>query len=377
MVCASRGGIRCAALGMAMLVLAGCSSPPAGIIGLDGASFAAADVLNATAIDIFVATTRTPSAEATRYFSGERSEALHFARVTVSIPPNHVVGQVERPKRLPPDPRSEFVVLDPEPLPDARDFVASVDAALARKPAGSRDLLLFVHGYNTDFTSAVLRAAQFAHDSKFRGITVLFTWASRGQTLEYVYDINSALQARDALLETGAALSMTRADRLDILAHSMGNLLTVEAIRQRALSGEWNASGKINAVILAAPDIDIDLFRRQLRAVDVGNPPIYVLISDDDKALAISSRIAGKVPRVGDANPAELEALGVKVIDLTTVTDTESINHTKFANAPGVVQMIGSSILSGAHPAAREPDRVPGALTALGAILPVPRVAQP
>ena len=83
----------------------------------------------------------------------------------------------------------------------------------------------------------MLRAAQFSHDSNFEGIPVLFTWASRGRTLDYVYDLNSALHARDALLETGIVLNDTSARRIDVVAHSMGNFLTVEAIRQRALRG--------------------------------------------------------------------------------------------------------------------------------------------
>lgn len=337
------------------LTVAGCSTPPAGIVGVDGALIAAAEVPEARRVDLFVATTRAPDADSTRLFSGERSESLSFVRVTVSIPPNHEPGQIERPARLPPDPRREFVILDPSPIASSAAFGRAVDADLARKSAGDRNILLFVHGYNTDFTSAVLRTAQFSHDSGFTGVPILFTWASRGRTLEYVYDLNSALHARDALLETGAALRDTRAQRLDILAHSMGNFLTVEAIRQQALEGRFNESGRIHSVVLAAPDIDLDLFRRQLEPIGTGEPPIYVLTSADDKALAISSRLAGNVSRVGEAAPEDLHALGLNVIDLSEVKDRESIHHTKFADAPGVVRMIGGSILAGVHPAEPHP----------------------
>lgn len=338
------------------IALASCASAPAGIIGLDGGAVSAAEVPGATEVNVFVATTRAPSDDAALYFSGERSEELAFARVTVSIPPSHVVGEIERPKRLPPDPRTEFVILDPQPIASGPTFAATIDRDLARKPSGERNILLFVHGYNTDFPSAVLRTAQFAHDSGFTGTPVLFTWASRGRTLDYVYDINSALHARDALLETGAALRLTGADRLDILAHSMGNLLTVESIRQQAIEGRLNSTGRIHSVILAAPDIDLDLFRRQLKPLRPGNPPIYVLVLDDDEALAVSTRLAGNVRRVGDATPDELTPLGLEVIDLSAVKDRESIHHTKFADAPGVVQMIGSSILAGVHPAEPQPS---------------------
>jgi len=224
-----------AALLSALVALAACGSAPAGIVGLDGAAISAAELAVATPVKIFITTSREASDDASQFFSGERSETVSFAEVTVSIPPNHRIGEIERPKRLPPDPRTEFVVPDPRAHASRHAFAAAIDADLTRKPAGERDVLLFVHGYNTDFTSAVLRTAQFAHDSGFMGTPVLFTWASRGRTLEYVYDLNSALHARDALIKTGKVLRRARGERLDIVAHSMGNLLAVEAIRQLAL----------------------------------------------------------------------------------------------------------------------------------------------
>ena len=333
------------------VLLAGCSGPPSSIVGVAGA-IPAASVPGATTVEVFIATSRAPDDDARVFFSGERNEDLSFARVLVSIPPNHQIGQIERAQTLPPDPRREFVIAEPQKFATSTAFADAIDAEFAVKPPSDRNILLFVHGYNTDFPSAVLRAAQFSHDSNFDGIPVLFTWASRGRTLDYVYDLNSALHARDALLETGIVLNDTSAQRIDVVAHSMGNFLTVEAIRQQALRGGVRDGGlvrrgKFNAVVLAAPDIDIDLFRRQLTWLNLQEPPVYVLTSGDDKALALSRRIAGGVERAGAADPAELSALGLTVIDLSQVKDSESIHHTKFAGAPEVVQLIGSSILSG------------------------------
>ena len=160
------------------------------------------------------------------------------------------------------------------------------------------------------------------------------------------------------MLDAAIAISEdTNVRQIDILAHSMGNFLTVEAMRQRALTGKFNASRRINSVILAAPDIDIDLFQRQLEWLKPGDPPVYVLTSADDKALRLSRRIAGNVDRVGAAKPEELAGLGLTVIDLSEVSDTESIHHTKFAGAPEVVQLIGEGILAGATlPASEDID---------------------
>lgn len=337
-----------AALLIMLLWLAGCGGPPSALIGVEG-KIDAASVPGVSKVEVFVATSRAPSDDANTLFSGERSTSVAFAHVTVFIPPNHEIGKIERTTQLPPDPRQNFVIADPVVFTNKADFVRDVDRDLAARPPADRNVLIFVHGYNTDFTSAVLRIAQFVHDSGYKGTPVLFTWASRGRTLDYVYDLNSTLHARDGMLEAAAAVvNDTKARHVDILAHSMGNFLTVEAMRQRALTGKFNARKRLSSVILASPDIDIDLFQRQLDWLQPGDPPVYVLTSADDKALKLSRRIAGNVERVGQARPEELSGLGLTVIDLSEVKDDESIHHSKFADAPEVVQLIGSGILAGA-----------------------------
>ncbi|MDG7304719.1 alpha/beta hydrolase, partial [Streptococcus pneumoniae] len=94
---------------------------------------------------------------------------------------------------------------------------------LARRPAGKRNVFIFVHGYNTMFSEALYRLAQMATDSDAPAVPVLFTWASRATTEGYVYDNNSATAARDQLEETIRLAFGSGADQVSILAHSMGN----------------------------------------------------------------------------------------------------------------------------------------------------------
>lgn len=349
-----------------------CAGPPAAIIGVEGAPVGTRDVAGVALVDVFVATNRADADDPAIMFSGERSDELSFARMTVSIPPNHASGEIERPRRLPPNPRTDFSIIEPRRLPDRSAWIGEVDGALETLPARDRDVLVFVHGYNTDLTSAVLRTAQFAHDSGFDGLPVVFSWASRGRTLDYVYDLNSALHARENLVEVGAALTSTRAEGVDLLAHSMGNLLTLEALRSAALVGRLERALRLRSVTLAAPDVDLDLFRKQLSTIPRNVAPIYVLVSGDDRALAISRRIAGGVPRAGDADPETLAGLGVEVIDLTAVADRESIHHTKFADAPEVVQLTGRLLNRGNTLTAATPDALDLAdLVAGAALVPV------
>lgn len=328
------------------LLLAGCSGPPDAIIGVSSGGLRAEDVAGTSRHEIFIATTRAPAAETTLLYSGERSDNIGLARVSVTIPPNHVSGEIERPTSLPPNPRTNFTVLDPQTFADGRSFVEKINEALAARPKKDRNILVFVHGYNTTLTAAILRLSQFVEDSGFTGVPVLFSWASRGKVFDYVYDLNSALHARDDLIETSKLLLRTKAKGFDIIAHSMGNLLTMEAMRQAKLEGNFNKSGRLQNVILASPDIDADVFKKQIAPFSSSERRFYILISADDKALSFSRRIAGGVSRVGAEAADELAGLGVTVIDLTEVDDSGS-SHSKFAGSPEVVQLIGHRLRAG------------------------------
>ena len=328
------------------LSVAACGKPPDAIIGMTAGVGSDTGTVRR---QIYLATTRAPDDDPTIFFSGERGETLSFARVSVTVPPNHTVGEIERPWTLPPNPRADFTIVDPIRYESGETFSAQISQALLSRPPGERNVLLFVHGYNTSLTSALLQTAQFVHDSGYTGVPVLFSWASRGKTFDYVYDLNSAAMARDALIETAFIVGedMSVSERYDVVAHSMGNLLTVEAMRQAAIQGTFDESGKIGAVILASPDIDVDLFRSQIELIAPERRRFYVLVSGDDKALATSRWLAGGINRVGDADDTRLADLGVVVIDLSKLKANDSYNHGKFADAPEAVQLIGSSLLSG------------------------------
>jgi len=353
----------------AILALAGCAGSPDAIIGVDNPRIPAETVSGARKHDIFIATTRALDVDPAILYSGERGDEIGLARVTVSVPPNHISGQTERPKNLPPDPRTDFTILSPRPYDDERLFVEGVNSALATRPKGERTVLVFVHGYNTTLTFATLRLAQFVEDSGYTGVPVLFSWASRGKAFDYVYDLNSTLHARDDLIKTAKLIEQTAAEGFDLVAHSMGNFLTVEAMRQAKLEGKFNRTGRLRNIILASPDIDVDVFKKQIAPFPKKNRRFYVLISKDDKALAASRKIAGGVNRVGNESANELAALGATVIDLSQVNDKSSLNHSKFTESPEVVQLIGKNAFAGNTLQTSEPGGLGASLRAIPAAL--------
>ncbi len=277
-----------------------------------------------TRVPILVATTRKKSSQDPgEMFDGERSDSLSYAAVTVSIPPNRTVGQVQWPAVLPGDPKRDFVTVSADYI-DGKTFAASV-IETARRTKNPR-VLIFVHGFNNRFDDAVYRFAQIVYDSKAEAVPVLFTWPSRGnvQLRSYTYDRESANYSRDALEELIDTLTKNpNIKEVHLLAHSMGNWVTLEALRGRSLRRIARNEDKVKQAFLVAPDVDVDVFRATIKRMGPNRPKMLLFVSQDDNALSLSKEIWGGVPRIGEVNPAdepyktELERDRIAVYDLT------------------------------------------------------------
>jgi len=292
---------------------------------------------------LYVVTTRAEAEDRNDVFSGERSETLNFARVDVTLPRSHTPGRLEQPRSSARrDPARHLAAGEVARYRSQDGFSTALKASIKRTDGRA---LLFVHGYRTPFDGSVYRMGQIVHDSGYTGTPVLFSWASRGRTVDYLYDNNSATVARDELEKTLNMLRDAGATRIDVVAHSMGNWLTMEALRQLTLTGNRNVTNHLGDVILASPDIDVDVFKSQLRAIGKPSWPISVIVSSDDRALLASSILAGNQPRVGDyGNDEDLASLGVNVINISGVSSGDSLNHAKFADNPLMVQLLGQRL---------------------------------
>ncbi|MGO6722437.1 alpha/beta hydrolase [Rhizobium ruizarguesonis] len=331
---------------VAMMALSGCGGRPVGVMQAAGTA-----APGTSKVDLLVATTRAADDNPAVLFSGERGTGLAVNAVDVSIPPeaNRKVGQVQWPSRLPADPLRDFVTVSVDPLEGERAGETWLKSHMPK----SRRVLVFVHGFNNRYEDAVYRFAQIVHDSHADVAPVVFTWPSRGSIFDYNYDKESTNYSRDALEEllTRTAANPAVSD-VTIMAHSMGTWLTVEALRQMAIRNGHVAS-KINNVILASPDLDVDVFGRQFASLGKDRPHFTIFVSQDDRALALSRRISGNVDRLGQIDPSvepyrsKLEAAGITVLDLTKLKGGDRLNHGKFAESPEVVKLIGDRLIAG------------------------------
>lgn len=343
----SWGALRTLTLSLALsFAVTSCASRPIGVLLPSGQRTA-----NTTEVDMLVATTRAPTQQAGILFTGERADDLSLTEITVSIPPekNRSVGQVQWPKRLPADPQRDFTTVNVRELPNK----TGPTEWLGKHMPKNKRMLIFVHGFNNRYEDAVYRYAQIVHDSKADVAPVIFTWPSRASVFGYNYDKESTNYSRDALEDLlRRAAQNPQVGEITIMAHSMGTWLAVEALRQMAIR-DGRVAPKITSVILASPDLDVDVFGKQWAAMGAHPPKFTIFVSRDDRALNLSRRISGNVDRLGQIDPTvepyrtRLEKAGITVLDLTALKSGDSLNHGKFAESPDVVKLLGNRLIAG------------------------------
>lgn len=291
----------------------------------------------ATTQDIYFATSRNLDQKP---FGIQRSRNLFYGEAQISIPPIHQPGQIEWPKGTP-DPQKHFLLAGTAAYPDAASFRRRINAALAQQPPGSRDVAIYVHGFNNNFGEGLYRMAQMVHDIKVPGVALHYSWPSADQPLNYTYDRDSALFARRGLKELITQLSRTNANRIVIAAHSLGSLVTMETLVQLSKEPGQRAYSRIGGVLLMSPDLDVDVFRAQ--ADDIGSlpQPFIVFSSKEDRALRLIERLNGhssqRLGRLTDLSP--IEDLSVTYIDTTAVSEG-GVSHFTVAKSPAMIQLL-------------------------------------
>ena len=299
-------------------------------------------------VDMFFATTRCPNTERSAIFTDARCDELSFGKLAVTVPPTHVLGGLERPggfplpfgftvRWRPANPKKDFIIKKRSLLSRA-DFINDV------KGWGQDQALVFVHGFSTPFDDAAYRMAQIVHDLQFPGVPVLFSWPSRGGLPAYFYDRDSALFSRDGFVDL---LNLLRIDAnvstVHVIAHSMGNQIVVDALSTKGV-----LTRKIAQVILAAPDVDRDIFHLLARRIKNVASRVTLYASQFDRALQLSRKIA-ESPRAGDVLAGHpLVVPNLDTIDASAIgKEIFGFGHTIFAKNRSIVDDVGR-ILDGA-----------------------------
>lgn len=310
-----------------ILILAGCVTRPSSTV----LSPVTLKEVSADKVTVLTATNRIFNGSSGG-FENAHAENMTFERYDFSVPVERKNAVISYPT-VKPDPSKQFIVLRRKQFQKDAFVQEAVRSAQSDGTIG-----IFVHGYNYTYQEALFRAAQIAADAKIPGAPILFAWPSAASVTGYVADRDAALASRNELNSLIEALSAPRpVKRIVLFGHSMGAFLVMETVRELRLQHRDDVIGKL-VVVLAAPDIDVDVFRSQLKDIGTLLVPISVLVSKDDRALAASSLIAGERPRVGrvDVNDPIITEAAMKgrlrVIDISSVGGTDRLGHDRYAS---------------------------------------------
>lgn len=237
------------------------------------------------------------------------------------------LASVEERGRFPATPFGRVEVagglrLDPAQVSAARRERERLRAELLHRmeEAGHREVVIFVHGYNNDFSYAALTLAELWHYLGREPVPLLYTWpAGRGGPTGYAYDRESGEFTVYHLKQLLRALAdFPELERTHIVAHSRGTDVATTALRElfiesRGAGRDFGRDYRIANLVLAAPDLDVEVIGQRLVAEEmsraIGRITIYT--SASDKALGAARSLFGSAVRLGAVSEQDIPAEAV------------------------------------------------------------------
>ena len=230
-------------------------------------------------------------------------------------------------------------------------WLAGIRAAAQRADGSSRDVVFFVHGYNTSPGEALLRQRLVTRELAKRGcecVLIGFDWPTAGSAAAYTYDRFQAQDAAGYLVSSGI-VPFTKSASADcplnvhVMAHSMGGFVVREAFRMMdkardaTLANDW----RVGQMVFFAADISSSCFgldHPDMVPVFTHCGRLTNYFSGYDKALAVSNAknidIEARVGRVG--MPVDTPA-HEKAVDVDCGPRFDKAAITKFAEIDGMI----------------------------------------
>ena len=310
--------------------------------GIDGRRYEAQD--DYSTVRIFYGTNRARTGETkpAEFYGPQRGE-LEVGHVDVTIPKSHKYAELESESRwsvysyfLGTEARKRHYVLLVNVAPlDQFEFQTQLRDHVRESP--SNDILLLVHGYNSSFEDAARRVAQLAYDIDFDGTPMMYSWPSQASPAAYTVDEAVVrLSGRKMSRFIEDVVETSGAERIHLIAHSMGNRALIEALQAYiARGGRADSEQIFDQILLAAPDVDRDYFTEVIGDISKIAKRVTLYASDNDVALDTSKVVHG-APRAGQAGDAIIALPGLDTIDMSAV-EADILGHAYFAANGGAI----------------------------------------
>jgi esterase/lipase superfamily enzyme/TRAP-type C4-dicarboxylate transport system substrate-binding protein len=242
------------------------------------------------------------------------------------------------------------------------DFKRNILSALDK--SNDKSVLIYVHGFWTEFREAVLSTKILSDDLNLGKVAVLYSWPSNAQLQLYSSDEDRVLAGRNDFVSFLKMIGGTvGAGNVSVFAHSMGARLTTFALDYMS-ANSLSPQPPIKQILLAAPDIDVETFNNELPAYKtLVQKRATIYASKFDKALACSGLFHGD-RRVGQGGDNVFVSPDVDTIDASDVEQPATVwaklfsvpcdgGHSYYIDNLSVQQDIHEWIGSGVQPAQR------------------------
>jgi esterase/lipase superfamily enzyme len=279
-------------------------------------------------------------------YSSKRADKLYTGICDVYIPKSHKIGEIKGSffeKLIHFDASYGDIRLKKiTQFSTENEFWNNLQSIFNENKEG--EALIFIHGYNNTFKDAAIRTAQLGYDLGINGVSAFFSWPSAGKKLFYSSD-EATIQASEKYVKEFIRGFVTKsgAKKVNIIAHSMGNRALLRAVNDIQ---KETPNIKFGQIILAAPDVDADLFRTISKAYTKLSERTTLYVSPRDKAVWLSM-IKHAYPRAGIVRPVTIVD-NIDTVEVNFNFDLFESGHTYFAQEKFLLKDI-SDLLKNNH----------------------------
>jgi esterase/lipase superfamily enzyme len=168
--------------------------------------------------------------------------------------------------------------------------------------APQRDVLVYVHGYNTGFEDAMFRAAELAQNMPFNGVVISYCWPSAGSNLAYSKDVDSADATVKHLWRFLSALHtyLGNGTRINLVGQGLGCRALLQGVA--SIPKNVRELRPFQHLVLISPDIGTDKFPTLAEKCTVATRHLTLYVSQSDESLVAAKNFVRNSQLVGDAS---------------------------------------------------------------------------
>ncbi|MDC7242320.1 MAG: alpha/beta hydrolase [Spirochaetales bacterium] len=248
-------------------------------------------------------------------------------------------------------------------------FLIQLRSQLARSE--TKDVYIFVHGYNVSFENPIMMTAELRHYLGYRGAFMTFGWPATDIGTAYFKDLDTAMMStRPFRIFLEFLARQPEVEKIHILGYSAGTRLVTSTLSQITLQRcgqspeEMRSATKLGTVILSNSDMDRSVFGSYLADGQLDILERMTVYTSSKDSVLNSTRTFYFRPRLGQTMSPNLITNEISSfleqndrISIVDVSNAENVTamggHFYFLESSWVSSDLLLSFITGKGPAQR------------------------